>query len=154
MKHPMARRILGWVGCALALAAIGIGIAVSGSPEQVRMQRMDERRTSDLQQIAWMLQEQVNAGHGLPLTLAEPSVSTDPWTGVPYEYRRLDDRSFELCATFSTASIPPAHAVAKPYRTSPVGALGVSPDFSTHAVGRTCFITTTIAPQRLMPILK
>lgn len=93
----------------VAGALIG-GFMVVGGPGYARLEKQDMQRASDLQDLFRFLQcrsyEKV-----LPETLADEeycpdhvrlAATKDPATGDPYVYRRLDDQSFEICATFAT----------------------------------------------------
>lgn len=97
-----------------AVAAVIAGFRLLGSPAQQRLLSLDEDRRRDLQNISDTLRLEYSAAAGqasapLPETLAEANFLTtaflsDPVTEVPYEYRRLSDSTYELCATFSAAS--------------------------------------------------
>jgi hypothetical protein len=95
------------------LAAIVTGFWLLGSPGQQRLISLDNKRLEDLSGIASAISNQnINVGEGearplpetLPTTLPTSSSLTDPVSNQPYEYRRLTDSTYELCATFATAS--------------------------------------------------
>ena len=123
------------VGAAVA-AAIAAGVAVTGPPAEVRQQRLDARRVDDLALLARDIDLFVERHGRLPTTLAdlgaEPGIGPrriDPETGADYEYRPIEDRRYELCATFATASAEPALGIA-------------SARYWAHAAGRQCFALT------------
>lgn len=133
-------------GAALAVAAIGAvggGFLLVGSPEEARLQRLDDRRVSDLQQIQRAVSLQWTRTRHLPESIdaavretsaAEPL--RDPTAQVPYDYRVLDGANYEVCATFDRASD------GGPY---PGDA------FWSHPAGRACFRLVAADLNRPMP---
>ena len=117
----------------LAAVAVGAAIYVTGTPMQQRHARIDERRTQELQNLAFQVYtyaERHDATWPTSLAaLARPGVridSHDPETGAPYEYRVIDARTFALCATFATDS-------------AQVGSEYQPGDDWAHGAGRQCF---------------
>ena len=103
----------------LSISAVAVAIAIIagfwllGSPGQQRLLSLDSERINDLTQIAGELSYTVNNPDGstapplpqqLPDSVTTRADLTDPVTREPYEYRRLSDSSYELCATFATDS--------------------------------------------------
>ena len=93
----------------LVIAGIGAGFGVLGSPSQQRRVSLDAERIQDLNNIASQLQFQAQGSgktkSNLPEQLPEAlKFDRDPVTGEPYEYRRIDEGTYELCATFVTDS--------------------------------------------------
>lgn len=95
------------------LAGIVTGFWLLGSPGQQRLISLDNKRLEDLSGIASALSGQYTAGGSseakplpekLPETLPAPSNLKDPESNQPYEYRRLSDSTYELCANFATDS--------------------------------------------------
>lgn len=96
---------------AAATVAVGLAIAagfwVLGTPGRQREFAADRQRLQDVAAIAQRLHEQYLADDDsfeLPATLEASERRDDPLTNQPYEYERLGDRTFELCATFDTDS--------------------------------------------------
>ncbi|MFH1401851.1 MAG: DUF5671 domain-containing protein [Parcubacteria group bacterium] len=130
------------------LASVILGFFIIGTPATQRDRRFDDQRASDLsilqdQIVNFWMQKQV-----LPqdLSALEDSISgfivpKDPETKLPYEYDVISSLSFELCATFKTASS--AQNSAKE-RFLPYGD-PYSQNWS-HEKGRICF-TRTIDPE-------
>jgi len=96
--------------------AIVWGFVVAGSPATRRLERLDEQRLQDLQNIASEIQSMVinsdkkrELKEPLPKTLDEVAQrarasrvnSHDPQTGEPYRYTIKNETTYELCATFS-----------------------------------------------------
>lgn len=93
----------------LVIAGIGAGFGMLGSPSQQRRVSLDEERVQDLDNIARQLRmraQGVSEPEGkLPEQLSEEfQFDKEPVTGDPYEYQRLSDTTYELCATFATDS--------------------------------------------------
>ncbi len=113
-KHRSTDRAFLAVSAAAVAAAIVAGFWVLGSPGQQRLLSLDSERINDLSQIASTLAYAVeNPGQATPAPpLPEQipdSITTrddlrDPATQEPYEYRRLSESAYELCATFATDS--------------------------------------------------
>jgi hypothetical protein len=98
--------------------AVGWGFYLVGSPATRRIERFDEQRLEDLQTIAREIRflcvdtaDEPKLKEALPKTLAEAAERArnqrinpgDPETGEPYRYRVIDEKTYELCATFSGA---------------------------------------------------
>lgn len=106
-----------------ALVAIIAALLVIGGPSKARLERMDERRISDLSDLASAIERHhLFTGH-LPESLAEmrerleargtaarpPEV--DPETGAPYDYARLAENRFQICAKLALPDAAPAAPV-------------------------------------------
>lgn len=138
-------RLLGRVVIIMVIASVIFGFVVSGSPTRQRDVSLDQQRVSDLQ----LLQSQIVDGFWLtkdrlPTALAELEddilgfqVPSDPETGDPYEYERLGELQFRLCATFA---LPSEEFERAPKR------LDLNSNWE-HKGGRTCF-DRTIDPER------
>ena len=130
---------LGVVICGV-LAAVIYGMMLVGSPGEQRALQFDQRRTSDLQQISsavqvyWEQQKKLPQGFDdlkqQQFTYIE-SVQ-DPETQVPYEYRVLGEKAYELCAVFATDS--------SQVETRTKAPTPFSAEQWNHGIGRTCFV--------------
>ena len=115
-------------------ATLVAAIAVLDSPPRQREQRLDARRVQDLQQHENAIAA-YHAGHkALPDDLAALRAMPgwnlapgDPETGAPYGYEVLGERSYRLCAKFSTDTA----AAEAPY--------GPVVDAWKHGASRQCF---------------
>jgi Domain of unknown function (DUF5671) len=92
----------------LVAGSILLGFYVMGSPSVQRDLRLDEERRQNLETIQMQLVSYWQGNTKLPDTidaLNNPlqgfSVPTDPEMGAAYEYKKKDDHSFEVCATFA-----------------------------------------------------
>lgn len=92
------------VACTVVAAVI-----VMGTPAQQRAQRLDQRRTEQLERIVTTARSYAQAkGRLAPdlITLAgKPGLRlalTDPESGVPYDYAVTGAESFKVCANFAT----------------------------------------------------
>jgi len=130
--NPLSGRFLvGAFIVAAVVAAIGVAFVYVGSPGEARQRRFDDRRVSDLGEIATSLDLYWRTNTRLPASLEDAaqggrgSVPRDPESDRPYAYRIVDDRHYELCATFARPSdeVPAMH----------------EPPFRGHAAGRQCF---------------
>ncbi|MFQ5705708.1 MAG: hypothetical protein ACE5HT_17050 [Gemmatimonadales bacterium] len=101
------------LGIAAAIVAVIAGVRVAGTPGQGRAERLDRIRASDLRAIMTSIDTFWRRHERLPDSLGElvrdPRVQIaieDPDKEQEYEYRIIDDDSYELCAVFERASIP------------------------------------------------
>lgn len=134
---------------AIVLAAIITGFFFVQSPAQVRLLRLDDQRVYDLENIQWKIIEYWQSKDELPVSLDllvnnidgyQPPV--DPVTGNSYAYKVTEPLSFELCATFSLASIKGGATQPTPvYRD-----YGYDYGNWQHSAGEQCF-TRTIDPE-------
>lgn len=153
-QFPQRRRRVCWGVGILAVLAIAAGFVLFGSPAAARQYRFDERRVSDLGSIQAQVTYFYQQKRSLPEDLAQlnnatlaKSVPVDPVTGASYEYRKINDLSFELCATFERPSLGQNNWVSMP---TPYGQTQINWQ---HGVGRTCF-NRTIDPDFYPPTNK
>lgn len=133
----------------VVLASIIGGFFIVGSPGQQRKVRMDETRVQQLNNIHYELINHWQRTRTLPETLAVLQNNTgvytlsDPETGEPYEYKRVSDTSYEICATFATESRGNERGLIRdPYSAG---------QNWTHEAGRTCF-ARAINPELYPPL--
>jgi hypothetical protein len=105
------RALLAMAVSAVVLIAIVAGFMASGTPGEARQRRLDQTRVEDLQAIERSVDQYHREFGALPASLDEMKSRlslgislVDPETGAPYEYRPLEGREFELCATYAYAS--------------------------------------------------
>ncbi|MDR0564246.1 MAG: hypothetical protein LBG78_04840 [Azoarcus sp.] len=124
----------------LAIAASAVVIAsligaafVLESPMTQRQRRLDERRLRDIQSIVRSVQSYAEKHNALPKDIAVLEEETemrrppaDPVTNMPYEYKTLNESSFELCAVFSLSS---SYESGRYY----------GDGYRAHAAGKQCF---------------
>lgn len=82
------------------------GFWVLGTPGQQRLIISDRQRLEDLNAIAntlyWRSQDQTD--YVLPDTLAPDDLREDPLTQELYQYSKIDEVRYSLCANFATDS--------------------------------------------------
>lgn len=119
------------------------GAVLVGSPRTARLQRLDARRLGELQTIFREVQSLCHdpdikdeLKRELPRTLDELATQarsskinvTDPETGERYEYRVIDETTYEVCATFSLERDSDTQV------------------FWNHSAGRHCFTVNALDP--------
>lgn len=133
----------------IVVLVLGLGFYNAGSPSAQRLVKIDATRVNDLSSIQQEVVQYWQAKQKLPENIAMlrddlrgfiPPV--DPQTKASYEYRTTGEKSFELCATFATASEDVATPAIYPAQTT-----------FAHGEGRNCF-TRTIDPQLYPPYNK
>lgn len=143
----MKLKVLGLLVWAVVLAVVAIAFLKVGSPSRARLERADEERVADLEKLVRAVRSYHARHHALPkdLTLVYPDSDTseadlrDPGTGRPYEYRIVDPKTFEVCATFATDQ---SHAE------SDGRYPGLEPmPFWKHHAGRQCYAFPARAPK-------
>ncbi len=117
---------------AVVVAAVVGGLLLVGSPTQERIRRMDSQRVADLRAISRAVDLYWTRHQTLPLSLEELSKEPggftrlmDPDTRRIYEYRVLNDHTYELCAEFVRDWTDQHGALYK--------------DFWAHGAGKQCF---------------
>lgn len=125
------RRVFGGAVVAVAAATVVGGFLLAGPPSEARAYRLDNRRESDLRTVASMVDLHWNREKALPASVeAAPKTRgsmeapRDPVTNAPYDFRVIDDKHYELCATFE-----------RPSQRAPVD----GDPFWAHTSGRQCF---------------
>jgi hypothetical protein len=138
-----------------------------GSPKTQRNLRFDQKRIQDLQNIQYKIINFWQQKESLPKNLDELNnpisgeiIPSDPefQKGLIYEYKKIENKKFELCATFSLAS--PKGWVSDNYNNNlPVKSSPISLPFEPkneswkHDIGKTCF-ERTIDPDLYPPYPK
>ena len=145
----------------IVAATVVFGFFIAGSPQSRRLERLDERRISDLSVIQSQVIDYWQRKSKLPVDLDSlagsffgVSIPNDPKTKSPYEYKVLSNLKFELCAVFETVNAGeqyPGGRAAKPMIIDRVGFGGIQ-DWQ-HDLGRTCF-ETIIDPEIFKSINK
>ena len=106
------------------LFGIGMGFYMLGSPGRQREIEADRRRVEALQVIANGIHARPDTP--LPDTLQYPNVRRDPVTQTPYEYHKVDENRYQLCATFTSDNR--SDTTQQPYQ-----------QFWLHTAGRHCY---------------
>ncbi len=95
----------------VVLGSVVMGFFIIGTPFTQRNRRFDEQRVQNLQMLQGQVLNYWTQKGALPeqVILLNDSISgfvvpNDPKTNKPYEYRKIDQYTFELCAIFSTVS--------------------------------------------------
>jgi hypothetical protein len=123
-------RIVGTLLTVLVVVAVAIGIGILGSPADERVRQLDQRRVEDLDRISRAVDVYWTRRQQLPSVVEDLRetgvlVPSDPISGAPYEYRPLEENTYELCAQFERPSSEP-------------GRPGIE-GFWSHGNGRQCF---------------
>lgn len=128
------RALVGVLVIVVALVVIR-GIMIIGSPDEERTRRLDSRRVADLELIVQFVDVYFSRHKQVPSSLEEladepglANIARDPVTARPYDYRKVDATSYELCGTFDRQS-----------ETGRVEGIWA------HGIGRQCF-TRTVKP--------
>jgi len=134
------RAVIGAVATVAVVALVIAGLFAVGSPATARKFKADQERRNRLSQIHFVLAGHVREVGSLPRSLAEVDdevlrqsgsgfdTRKDPATGEFFEFRRLTERRYEVCADFETSSDDDRSQEFGPY-----------PGDLEHQAGRTCF---------------
>src|SRR3989344_1267720 len=137
----------------IVLGSIIWGFSVLGSPRTQQLFKYDEQKVNDLMNIDNTIKNYYTAKGYLPKNI-EQVVSyenyyvnkTDSQTGNPYEYEKIGDKAYNLCAEFNKATND------KKTRTSPYDSYNYGGASTwVHPVGRYCF-GRTINSDYLKPV--
>lgn len=120
----------------IVLVLTAIGFSVAGSPVLQREMRLDAERVEDLQRLTWQIESEAVKEGELLETLdaytfeySGQEEMQDPVTGEDYEYRVLDEDTYELCATFT-------------HQSDPRFGRGIMDERWNHEAGQQCFERT------------
>lgn len=136
---PAQKALIGFATMAITVSVVW-GFAIIGSPFAERDRRFDAERASDLRSIQedvirfWLDMKTLPANLD-EIASRDPQshwvAPKDPQSGTLYEYRKIGDLSFEVCAIFARATEIDNDSVgSRRYRGNP--------DWN-HEAGRTCF---------------
>jgi hypothetical protein len=150
VANPAKAQYVGYGALLVVVATIFSGFLIIGSPMDQRLYRFDEQKVQDLQSIQWQVRDHWQTQGALPESLdvlSDPftgySVPKDAQTGAAYEYMRVSETTFELCATFNKDSRGNQYDAMRQVD-FPQGDLD-GPFM--HSSGRTCF-SRTIDPEK------
>ncbi|MBI2474310.1 MAG: hypothetical protein HYV68_01280 [Candidatus Taylorbacteria bacterium] len=127
-----------WGSAILVIASLAWSFSVIGSPMAERERRFDDRRTNDLAQIQSQIVSFWQAKGQLPEDLGTLSdnisgfkAPLDPESKESYEYEKIGDKEFRLCATFD---LPSRNEESRAYIYGP----GENNNWK-HDTGKTCY---------------
>lgn len=86
-----------------------IALATAGCTQRDQ-QSLDDVRAADVLVISWRVMDRMERGAEMPESLngaldpGDEPFPVDPKSGAPYEYRKMDSKTFVLCTTFDMAS--------------------------------------------------
>lgn len=154
-RYPGRARLIGYGAALVIVLTIVSGFFIIGTPGQARLERFNQQKVSDLQNIQWRIVNFWQQKERLPASLAELedpisgfTTPVDAQTGNPYGYRSTGANSFELCATFNRESRGEGNQSSV---LSPRPVDGYLDENWQHSVGETCF-DRTIDPELYPPI--
>jgi len=141
-SHSRPSRVLLICVSAVVIASVVGGFFVIGSPAKQRLMRMDEKRMQDL---SGLQNEVVNywlAKSALPRSIEELKagrdgmvLARDPETDKDYEYKKVGDLAYEICADFKLSSL---EAAGGSKYSQPMYPGDMNWDFA-HDAGKKCF---------------
>jgi hypothetical protein len=108
----LVRRTIARDAAANPMAALVAALGLIGSPMRARMLRLDGQRVGDLRALQSSIEQYHTRRGSLPATLDDLAKDpdtfvadvADPVTKQPYGYTRIDERTYELRATFDPPS--------------------------------------------------
>lgn len=158
INNPARAKMVGIGAGVVVLLAIVAGFFIMGSPNQLRLIRLDSQKLQDLQNIQWQIINYWQSKESLPANLqavADPlsgaTIPLDPQTGEAYRYEKTGALSFTLCAIFNAEGSDP-YNVPRPVAVPEKG-VGLEQSTWQHGAGEVCF-DRTIDPDRYPPFSK
>ena len=137
----------------LVLGSLIYGYSYIEPPAEVREINLDEKQVNDLRDIYWEISDTYRSTQQLPKTLDElyinRKIPSAPDQREPYVYTPLDDKTFELCATFAYPS-PQYKKPTKDVQTVNTN-LFLNSNWE-HGTGYTCF-KRTVELEKPLPVL-
>lgn len=110
------RALVGALATLLVVALVVAGLIAVGSPATARKYKADQERRNRLTQLPYVLATHVRDQGSLPANLGDMNEGTlrdagfgfdarrDPESGEFFEFEKLEERRYEVCATFYTSS--------------------------------------------------
>ncbi|MDA8611401.1 DUF5671 domain-containing protein [Candidatus Pacebacteria bacterium] len=149
--NPKKSKQVGYVVSLIILISVVSGFFLIGSPAEQRKIKNDEIRVNNLRSIQYSVLEYWQKTEGLPENLEDLNdplsyyiEENDPVTGESYEYKVIDELTFELCADFESESLSSSEGSSL---ARPVYEKGLIGDENwKHEIGKTCF-ERTINPE-------
>ncbi len=134
-----------WIGILFVViaASIVLGFAVIGSPATQRGYKYDEKKVMDLMALNNRVGLYFTQNQTLPKDLAELTksnqflVTVDPQTEKSYEYIKLSEKKYQVCAEFNDKSQNVGRSYS--YIAMPVVPGNFEPASWEHPAGRYCF---------------
>ena len=132
----------------IVVASVVYGFVVMGSPTTQRLMRLDATRANDLQIIQWEIVNFWQQKRALPSQLADLSdaisgfvapLDPEAENGKKYEYRKISNLSFELCADFNLESRDGFNKNSRAFPVSSGFGPGIEQTNWQHTAGRVCF---------------
>lgn len=120
-------RLFGVAACVVVALGLVLAFLLIGPPSHARLIALDQRRVSDLYNIASTLRNRFAEANGLPKTLPIDLKERDPVTGLRYEFHRIDAKHYALCAGFALPAESESAEDSWPPLNWP------------HGAGRTCY---------------
>ena len=114
--------------------SLALGYSSFGSPGTQRLRAQDRRRVTDLHQLAQNIHFRYQAAGDLPVNwegFSPPLPHRDPFLEQDYDYVRVSERSYRLCAVFNA-----------PWG----GDRGAAANFWAHQAGRHCYLIGPAQP--------
>ena len=150
--------VFGWGVAAVIIAAIIGGLLMVGGPGKARDQKIDAKRLSNMHMTARVISCYALDNDGLPQNSATAKKAlesrsikagekqrcrnlkweVDPVTEEEFEYKRLEQKSFELCGVFLREGDNQSGQRRPVYNANSRNVLDTSP--SREASGRFCYI--------------
>jgi len=132
---PQSRMIWRVVASVIVLGSIVWGFAVLGSPATQRLYKYDTAKVNDLSQLRGAIENHYYTNEVLPETIDSLDSSyyvakLDSQTQKPYEYRKVSNLEYELCADFNLSSKGTGNQVPE--------YMYMNENWD-HEIGRTCF---------------
>lgn len=102
--------VLGWITALVVAGAVVGGIWHVGGPFAARRAKLDAERVDRIVELVWAVRQHFDEGKQLAKSLDEvdrylwggSDSRVDPETSRRFEYRKVGEKQFEICAVFDT----------------------------------------------------
>lgn len=107
--NSVSRKVWAIVALIIVLGSIILGFAVFGSPRTQQLLRYDEQKVNNLRMLDDQIKSYVQTNKSLPDKLTDISsyntqFQIDQQTQKQYEYEKISDTTYNLCAEFNKRS--------------------------------------------------
>ncbi len=92
------------ISVVVILLSIAWGFSVLGSPRTQRLIKYDTQKVTDLQNVSYQVEDYYRTNNKLPDTLTNFAVPLDQQSGQAYQYEKIGNNKYNLCAEFNSVS--------------------------------------------------
>ena len=118
LSHEKESKMIGLGVLLIVLVSIVVGIMNIETPDEVRLQKIDNEIVGDLQDMQWRIEDFYRSSGSLPTSITELygpfPAPTAPEGLSDYSYEVVSEKEYKMCAEFNRASTEGSESMARP----------------------------------------